>query len=152
MRLSAGFTFVLVGAATVASAQPGPDETTERIRYGDHGNTRRDTNADDWVQLATPTPASHGTEFIVVGKEQGAFAQLRIDADGKVMVRRVKIYFDDDKQQTVVLERNLGDKRRSVTIPLVSPQEIDRVVVTTDSSSKGSYSVYGSSTAGVAAR
>ena len=44
------------------------------------------------------------------------------------MVRRVKIYFDDDKQQTVVLERNLGDKRRSVTIPLVSPQEIDRVV------------------------
>jgi hypothetical protein len=151
MRLSAGFTIVLLGAATVASAQPGPGETTERIRYGDHSNARRDATDGDWVQLATPTPASHGTEFIVVGKEQGAFAQLRIDADGKVMVRRVKIYFDDGKQQTVVLERNLGDKR-SVTIPLASPQEVDRVVVTTDSSSKGSYSVYGSSTAGVAAR
>ena len=48
--------------------------------------------------IATPTPASHGTEFVVVGKEQGSFGKLRVDADkGKVIVRRVRIYFDDGK-------------------------------------------------------
>ena len=155
MRLSAGFAIVLSVAASVASAQPGPVENSERIRYGDmdKDHPRHNTGDQaDWVQLATPTPASHGTEFIVVSKDIGALAQLRLDVDGKVIVRRVKIIYVDGNQQVVNVDRLLGGKQRSATIALTTPQPIDRVVVTTEPQTKGSYALYGSSVAGIASR
>jgi hypothetical protein len=155
MRLSAAFAIVLSLAASVTSAQPGPDENTERVRYSDFDTAhpgRNPADQGDWVQLATPTPANHGTEFFAVGKDVGTLAQLRVDADGKVIVRRVKIIFADGKQQIVDVDRLLGGKQRSATIPLTSPQPIDRIVVTTEPGTKGSYALYGSSGAGVATR
>ncbi len=162
MRYLAVFATVVGAAAHYASAQPKQEETTKqeentaRVRYGDEGPPKSDATgheAGSWLQLATPTPAKHGTEFVFVGKEQGAFDKLRLDADkGKVIVRRVRIYFDDGKQQVVDVDRALGAKHKSAEIELKAPHAIDRIVITTEPQTNGTYALYGSSAEGVATR
>lgn len=147
---TAAFAVVLLGASASVSAQPGPAENSERIRYSDtskNGPAHPATGEAEWVQLASPTPASHGTEFLVPGDNHGPFTQLRIDADGRVELHLVKIYFVDGSEQIARLYRVLGGKQRSATIEVSSPQAIDRLIVTTDPNTKGAYAVYGSSTA-----
>ena len=149
MRIPSVFAIVLVAASGAASAEP------ERIGYGDtqapkHDATRHDG---DWRELATPTPAKHGTEFIVVGKEQGKFDRLRVDADkGSIILRRVKVYFEDGKEKVVQLDRVLGPKHPKAEIDLGTSAAIDRVVVTTEPQGNGEYALYGSSGTGVATR
>jgi hypothetical protein len=147
MRIPSVFAIVLVGTAGIASAQPKQEENNERVRYGDHDADKRDAARHDaWTQLATPTPAKHGTEFVVVGKEQGNFDKLRLDADsGRVIVRRVKIIYDDGQQKVVDLDRVLAGKHKSATIDLQGPKAIDRIVVTTEPETNGMYAIYGSS-------
>jgi hypothetical protein len=152
--ITAAIGVMLLGVTTAAWAQPGPAENSERIRYSDvskNGPARLPASETEWMPLASPTPASHGTEFVVIGDDHGPLAQLRIDADGKVLVRRVKVYFADGSSQVFAVDRLLDDKHQSATIALRAPQTIDQVVVTTEPNSKGAYTVYGSSTA-VAAR
>ena len=147
MRIPSVFAIVLVGAVGIASAEPG------RIRYGDAKAPDKspDQTEDGWRQLATPTPAKHGTEFVVVGKELGPFGKLRIDADkATVIVRRVKVYFDDGKTYVVQIDKAIAPKK-SAEIDLKTPGPIDHVVVTTEDG-RGEYALYGSSPAPVAAR
>jgi hypothetical protein len=149
MTIPSVFAIVLVAAAGAASAEP------DRISYGDTKAPDKHAPGRDngWTQLATPTPASHGSEFIVVGKEQGRFDKLRIAADkGTVIVRRVKIYFEDGKEKVVNVDSVLGPKHKSTDIELKAPAEIDRVVITTEPQGKGEYALYGSSGEGVASR
>jgi hypothetical protein len=147
MRIPSVFAIVLLAAAGTATAEP------ERVRYGDAKAPDKKPAADEagWTQLATPTPASHGTEFMVVGKELGPFGKLRIDADkATVIVRRVKIYFDDGKTKVVQVDKAIAPKK-STEIDLKTPGPIDHIVVTTESG-RGEYALYGSSPAGVASR
>jgi hypothetical protein len=149
MRISSVFAIVLVAATGVASAEP------ERIGYGDSKPPKPDAARQEggWTQLATPTPAKHGTEFVVLDKDLGKFGRLRVDADkGTVIVRRVKIYFKDGKQQVVDVDRSLNARRKSAEIDLKAPHEIDRIVVTTEPQTNGEYTIYGSSPVGVATR
>ncbi len=155
MRIPSGFAIVLVAATGVAAAQPKQEENNERVRYGDTDKPKHDAARDDsgWKQLATPTPVKHGTEFIEVGKDQGNFDKLRVDADkGRVVVRRVKIFFEDGKQQVVEVDKVLDGKHRSAEIDLKTQQPIDRVVITTEPHGSGEYALYGSSGPGVATR
>lgn len=162
MRYLAVFVSVVVAEAPAASAPPKQEDTpkqeenTARVRYGDEGPPKSDApghEAGTWQQLATPTPAKHGTEFVFVGKEQGAFDKLRIDAEkGTVVVRRVRIYFDDGKQQVFDVDRALTAKHRSAVVELKGAQPIDRVVITTEPQGGGAYALYGSSVEGVATR
>jgi hypothetical protein len=146
---------VLLGLAGVAAAQLKHEENNERLSYNGQGAQKRDKPAvvDGWLQLSTPTPAKHGTEFLMVGKDLGAFDKVRIDAEGgKVIVRRVKIIFDDGKQRVVDVDRVLDPKHKSAVIELGGPKEIDRIVITTEPQTKGSYALYGSSPEGVVTR
>ncbi len=155
MKIPSGFAIVLVATAGVAAAQPKQEENNERVRYGDLDRPKHDAARDEggWKQLATPTPVKHGTEFIEVGGDQGNFDKLRVDAEkGRVVVRRVKIFFEDGKQQNVELDRVLDAKHRSAEIDLKTGKPIDRVVVTTEPHGGGAYSLYGSSSEGVATR
>ena len=125
------------------------------MRYGDKTRSKRDAprQQEGWTQLATPTPTKHGTEFVFVGKELGSFDQLRVDADkGKVIVRRVKVYFDDGKQQVIDVDRVLDGKHKSAFVDLKANKPIDRIVVTTEPQTNGMYALYGSSGEGVATR
>ena len=148
MKIPGVFAIVMLAGATAASAGPARDKDNARISYKDEAAKKAPDDAPrdgEWVQLASPTPASHGTEFVVVGKEQGEFAQLRIDPSaGRVVVRRVKIYFDDGKQKIVDVDKVIDASRKnSATIALDSPRAIDRIVVSTETGTKGSYAIVG---------
>jgi len=138
---------VLVGAGTVASAQPRQEETSGRISYKAR-TPQPPRRPSQWVQLATPTPAKHGTEFIVIGKDAGYFSQLRVGATrGTTRVRRVKVIFADGATKTLQVERRVsGDQ--SAHIDLGEAKAIDRVVVTTDTGTNGQYAIYGAPSPG----
>jgi hypothetical protein len=155
MKIPGVFVIVLFGAATAASAQPTPQDNTGRVSYRDSAKHKTATVEDGgWVQLASPTPASHGTEFVVVGKELGQFSQLRVSpADGKVIVRRVKIYFDSGKQKIVDVDKSIDAHRKNAAIiDLDHAQTIDRIVITTEPQTRGSYAIYGTAGEGGVAR
>jgi hypothetical protein len=147
MKTSALFTLILVGAAATASAQPEPAEPSGRVSYTE--NNAATPRADlprrgDEVELASATPATHGTEFVVIGKESGAFSKLRLAAaSGRVVVRKVRIFFDDGTNQTVQVDTILDAQRgREATIDLKGVKAIDHVSVSTEPG-HGSYVLYG---------
>lgn len=159
MKSPALFAAIILGAAATVSAQPErepppkQEENGGRVRLDDEKPTKTDDKADaprttsDWIELASPTPARHGTEFVIVGKQAGAFSRLRLDAaKGKTIVRRVKVFFDDGKFVTVLVDRAISEKgRRSTFVELGEPKPIDRIVVNTETYTKGEYVIYGTS-------
>ncbi|HTR56511.1 MAG TPA: hypothetical protein VMJ10_37815 [Kofleriaceae bacterium] len=150
MKIRGVFALVVVAAGAVASAEPKPEENTGRLSYKDDEPVDHTAHADpDWVQLASPTPASHGTEFVVVGKEAGLFRRLRLEAaTGTVIMRRVHVFFDDGKQKIVDVDKVMRAQRGSTEwIELGEARAIDRIVVTTEPQTKGSYAIYGSGAA-----
>lgn len=139
---------MVAGSVTAASAEPKQEEISGRVslnEIADQKSDARDPGA--WIELATPTPAKHGTEFVMVGKDAGVFSKLRIDATtGRTNLVRVKVYFDDGEAKTVRLDRALHPRRNpSAIVDLGEPKLIDRVVITTERHTKGTYSLYGSS-------
>lgn len=156
MKLPTGLALILVGVTSTATAQTKPEERTGRVSYTGKNDPKPDAarRDGDWVEISTPTPAKHGTEFVVVGKDAGSFARLRLDATkGKVIVLRVKVFFEDGKIQIADLDKRLDEHRKSVFVDLKQIAPIDRVVITTETYTNGSYSVYGTAgQPGVAAR
>ena len=140
MRSSALFTMVVAGAVGVASAQPRHEETSARVGHSEEGPRR----PADWVELASPTPAAHGTEYIVVGGgETGYFSHLRIDAiKGKTILRKVKVFFSDGTTKTKRIDRTIRGEK-FVQIDLGDAKAIDQVVVTT-AHTNGTYTVFAS--------
>ena len=96
----------------------------------------------DWVELASPTPGSNGTEYIPVARDTGKLAKLRIDATGVVFVVRIDITYIGGDTQTVRPEQRV-DAQHPATVDVAKPKPIQTVVVTTDRDTHGSYSVYG---------
>ncbi len=147
MKSPVVFTLIVVGAAATATAQPGSPEPSGRVSYTDNPAAQPAAavpKQGDQVQLATATPAANGTEFVVVGKAAGAFSKLRIEAaSGRVIVRKVRIFFDDGTQQTVQVDRILDSKRgKDATIDLHGVKSIDHVTVSTEPG-HGTYALYG---------
>lgn len=103
-----------------------------------------------WLQLATPTPAKHGTEFVMVGAQQGSFSRLRIDAaKGRTVVKSVRVVFADGSAKTYRVNQTLSDKGRWFTfVDLGTTKPITQVSVTTDRTTGGQYALYGSSGGG----
>ena len=149
MKIALLSAFLLAGTA---SAAPDKTETRERISYS--GDTRRDAAAasdDGWVELATPTPASHRREFISIDPEAGAFVRLKLVADaGKPIVRQVRVHFSDGTQRVVRVGRAL-DKNTPHVIDLKKAKQIDRLVVESEGSKKATYAVYGEPDGGAVA-
>jgi hypothetical protein len=151
MKSSAVFAFILVGAVATASAQPEPSEPSGRVSYTDQAAPAAPAAAQQGseVELASPTPANHGTEFIVVGRDAGQFSQLRLAAtSGRVIVRRVRIFFDDGTQQAVDVDSILdSDRKKDAKVTVKAPKAIDHITVTTESG-HGKYALYGTAAMG----
>ena len=152
MKSSAVFAFILVGAVATASAQPEPTEPSGRVSYTDTVAAATKPAAAQQaseVQLASPTPASHGTEFIVVGRDAGQFSQLRLAAtSGRVIVRRVRIFFDDGTQQAVDVDSILdANRKKDATVTVKAPKAIDHITVSTENG-RGQYALYGTAASG----
>jgi len=150
MKSSALFTLILVGAVATASAQPEPAEPSGRLSYTETGAAAKPAAAQQAggeVQLADPTSANHGTEFIVVGRDAGTFSQLRLAAtNGKVIVRRVRIFFDDGEQQAVNVDSVLDGKKGAI-LNLKAAKPIDHITVSTEPG-HGTYALYGTAASG----
>ncbi len=137
---------MVVTASTIAAAEPKQEEISGRVSLNEKDAPRADAlrQSSDWVELASPTPAKHGTEFVIVGTSAGAFSKLRVDATkGRTNVRTVKVFFTDGNVKTVRLDKALR-QGRSATVELGEPRTIERVVVTTETHTKGEYALYGS--------
>lgn len=138
MKITAISGLLLAWAAPVVSAEPAKQETAERISYS--GRAKSQAPGKEWVELATPTPASHGREYISV---EGQYVQLRIDATkGRPIVRTLRIDYRDGKHRFVRLDRILT-RGRTTTIDLHGPHDITQIVVDTDWRSRGMYIVHG---------
>jgi hypothetical protein len=141
MKILAISGLLLAAFAPAVSAAPSKDETAERVSYTDASSKRSPTNPDgDWVELASPTPASHGREYITV---DGRYTQLRLDAaKGRPVVKSVRIVYANGKDRVVRVGRTLAGKQKTAVVEL-SGAQIEHIVVQTDPRSKGSYTVTG---------
>jgi hypothetical protein len=137
-------TSLLLFAPTVVSAAPAKDETAERVSYND--DHAPPAPADDWVELASPTPAKHGRTFITV---DARYSQLKIETHkGHPVVKTLRVVFADGKQRVVKLKR-----QRSQVVDLGGARAIEHIVVDSDWRSKGTYTVHAIKEAtGVASR
>jgi hypothetical protein len=136
------------------------DEKTDRVTLRpkdskDAKDPKKDAppTEDGWVELATPTPAKHGTEFISVDPSSGAFATLRLEAtSGNVVVDRITVTFQDGTTKAFPRRQWLGPKKPSMFVELGAAKAIQRIVVVTDRHPNGSYAIFGAPTSEVATR
>ena len=143
---SAIVTYVLLAtSAPMAAASPERGETTERISYNQNARPQQATPPDPatsrgWVELASPTPASHGREFIEVGADAGTFSQLRIAAaSGRPEIHAVRIEYEDGSRRVFRVDRVVDKRRGPATLDLRGARQIKQIVVSTDRASSGSY-------------
>ena len=140
----------VVGVVSVASAEPKQEETSGRVSYTEN---KDDAKADeprqpsDWVELASATPSKHGTEYVMVGSEAGAFSQLRIDAvKGRTEVSVVKIVFTDNSVKRLRVDKIISAKRnKPLYVDLQTTKPIDHLEISVNPEMGGHYAVYGSS-------
>lgn len=149
MRTSALLTVLLLGTSA-AAADTTTKQETEVGRVNLDDQTAQPRAPSQWLELADATPAKHGTEFVVVGAQQGAFSRLRVEAaKGRTTVKHVKVVFADGAKKTYRVEKTITEKGRKVAeIDLGVVKPIEQVVVTTDAKSGGEYTLYGTAGAG----
>ncbi|MDB4962285.1 MAG: hypothetical protein JWP01_2284 [Myxococcales bacterium] len=147
MRIPALCTCLVAGLVSVVSAAPDDEETTERVSYKDKdgasSNEGPPRSDGEWVEVADPTPANHGREYITLGADAGTFTRLRVDASqGRPIVKAIRIDFTTGRSRVVNLQIVLDKKRRpSAYVDLKGAREIQQIVVITDRDSKGLYTV-----------
>jgi hypothetical protein len=149
---------ILFATAVSAYAQPQREATpvreessSGRLRLDERRPARMRLVAprrvNGWAELADATPTKFGTVFVMVGGERtGTFGTLRVDAvSGRVVIRRVRVYFTDSTDKTYAVSKTLDGKRhKSTLIDLGSAKAIDRIVITTVGTIRGEYMIYGS--------
>lgn len=125
-------------------------ESTERVRLTDQpAISRQAPDAGGWVELADPTSSQHGKEFIPVGANAGTFTRLRVEAhSGRVFVQSVRVDFQDGGRKIARVEARLAKRGKrtkpSVVIDFGGAREIKQVVVRTDRTPRGTYTVHAS--------
>lgn len=98
-----------------------------------------------WIRLGHPTPTRLGTEVFVVGKDAGWFSTLRVDRVwGVVHIKQLKVV-RGHSSDTLNVNIRLDQHKHSTYLNLGRPRRIDEIVVTVDPTTRGSFSVYGSS-------
>lgn len=136
---------ILAGTASLAavvSAEPDDKETTERVSYNEaRADARASPGDSDWIELASPTPAKHGKEFISVDPGGGPYQQLRIDAAaGRPTVQRIVVHYADGKKRETWIGRALTPRRPTALVTLRGVA-IQQIIVHTDRTSNGTYAV-----------
>ena len=148
--ITIGLGLGLVGTGlTAASADSTEKPETEvgRVSLDEPKGADTPRAPSQWLELADPTPAKHGTEFIVVGAQQGSFSRLRVDAaKGRTIVKHVRVDFSDGSKKTYKVGKTVSKNGRKFTeIVLGVTKPIEQVSITTDRQTGGHYAVYGSS-------
>lgn len=148
MRISSVIALALVAAITssTGSAQP-REERGGRVPWPGQRVPRPPPphRTGDWVNLATPTPTRHGTEWIAVGRSAGAFRTLRIDVvSGTVNVRAIRVDFSNGEVTRFYVGKRLDRRHPSAFISFNQPRWIDHIAITTARWPAGMYTLSGS--------
>jgi hypothetical protein len=156
MKRIAFLTTLIIGASSVAYAQPAPYRHGEYDRHGDYD--RRDTNAREaydrydrshwardfrgrWVMLADRYSANAKRQFINLRGRSG-FDRLRIEAArGTPVINQVAIEYTDGNVQKVRLDARLPQGAGQVI--RLNRQPIQRIIVYSEPGYGGQYSVFG---------
>ena len=144
MRITALSAMLLAGATALVSAAPVDKETTERVSYKDKARRTAPSATDDsgWIELASPTPARHGREYIGVA-DGVPLVRLRIAGHlGRTVVRTVRVDFKDGTSRTVRLDQVVS-KDKPAYVDLRGPKRVERLVVVTERAAKAEYTVHG---------
>ena len=152
---STAITLVVVAVtSSLVSAAPAREETTGRISYNEHAVELVVTDHEPgWVELASPTPASHGREFVLVGADAGTFTQLRLTvASGHPEIHSVRVDYQDGSHRVFDVSRVLDARHRPTYLDLRGAHELKQIVITSDRRSVGTYVLEGNTTENVAAR
>lgn len=164
MKLSAVFVCILVGITSNAaadrappsppkpeSAAPKTDEASGRVSYVEPKNAAEAEQeapraTGQWIEIASPTPAKHRTEFIMVGEDAGSFSQLWLaPAKGTTVVRSVRVFYTDGTNQRFRIDSAIDkNSRKYAVVDLKANKTIDHIAVNTETG-KGTYAVYGAS-------
>lgn len=144
---------LLAGATALVSAAPVDNETTERVSYTNKARRAAPaTNDDGWIEIASPTPASHGREYIELDRDTGPLVRLRIAGHrGRTIVQTVRVDFQDGKSRTIRLGQVVS-KEKPAYVDLRGPHRVERVVVTTERTARAEYIVQGEPAGGAIAR
>jgi hypothetical protein len=144
MKITAVSALLLTATVSLVSAAPDDKETTERVGYTDKAQrSRPKADSDGWIELATPTPASHGREYFIIDPETRPLTQLRISAAaGRLTVRGVKIEFGNHKTRYVQLDKVI-DAKHPAYVDLRGTQRVEHVTVTTEGSTRATYALHG---------
>jgi hypothetical protein len=158
MRASALLTCLLLSAGVASAEAPPtskaadtkPETEVGRVSLEESKESDTPRAPSQWLELADPTPAKHGTEFIVVGAQQGSFSRLRVDAaKGRTVVKHVRVDFSDGSRKTYKVGKTVTKNgRKFAEIDLGVTKPIAQIAVTTDRQTKGEYALYGSSGGG----
>lgn len=164
MKPSAVFVCFLVGITSIAAAGPPPTrppkpestapktgEASGRVSYVEPKNAAEAKQeapraTGQWIEIASPTPAKHGTVFIMVGEDAGSFSQLWLaPAKGTTVVRSVRVFHTDGTNKRFRVDSSINKKgRKFAVVDLKGNRTIDHIVVNTETSN-GTYAVYGAS-------
>jgi hypothetical protein len=155
-------TALALAPASVASA----DHRSDRDRYGDreHGGHRdyrdgdryddgyfdrdgrridRRGDRDRWAPIVQQNSATTERQFINVLERGGHFTRLLVESvRGAPVIQRVAVEFEDRQTQVWDLNRRLPRGADEV-IDLGGHRRIHRIVVYTNPSYRGAYSIYG---------
>jgi len=132
-------TAIFIAATTsLVSAAPADKESTERVSYKGKGAG----STDGWVELADPTPASHGKTFVLVDDNTRPLLRLRLAAEsGRPMIQTVRVDYSDGTSKVVKLRKRL-DKHGSY-VDLRGPRKIHCITVVSEGNSKAKYTLHG---------
>jgi hypothetical protein len=145
--------------AWVASADPpdrerytdrerNPDGYRDGYRY-DEGHYDRAGRVRDrdsrrrWAPIVEQNSATNGRQFINVAGHGGRFHRLLVEGvRGAPVIHRVAVEFEDRQTQVWDVHRRLPRGADQV-IDLGGGKRIHRIIVYTEPSHRGSYSIYG---------
>jgi hypothetical protein len=152
MKITALSAILLAGASALVSAAPEDRETTERVSYTSKARRAAPASLEGWIELASPTPASHGREYITVNDQAGPLVRLRISSHrGRVIVQTVRVDFDDGKSRTFRLDK-VVTRDKPAYVDLRGPKRVERVVVATERAGRAEYTLHGEVSSGGIAR
>ena len=131
--------FVLATTAVMPAAHADKQSTEPRSRVNIKDLAKPDTG---WIELADPTPANHGREFITVDEDTRPVVRLRLAAhSGRPKIHSIQIDTDDGKQRVIRINKVLGKKPYDVT--LRGARKLVRLMVVSEGNAKATYTLYG---------
>jgi uncharacterized membrane protein YkoI len=139
-------TLALAGSSAIALGDPHYDRSGDhdRDRYDRYDNSRSSREyRGRWVSLANGYSANASRQFINLKGRAGSFDKIRLEADrGSPVFKQVAIEFTDGNTQVVRIDSRLPRGAGEV-IRLNGNARINRIIVYTEPTRGGSYSVYG---------